>query len=132
MSAFQLKANRDRNRPMAKMPRPQLEAAVGAYDSVAEESRLIRADYALRPVADGPSITAGRLRLAALQAKTVKAPLSDLEEVERIANARRRLGRQRAELDDALRAVLERRKVPVAQVADKLGVTRQALYQLAS
>lgn len=52
-----------------KLPDRKLASAVAAYDSVLAESTKIRAAKGLDPVPDGPSITAFRNRLAALEAK---------------------------------------------------------------
>jgi hypothetical protein len=66
------KARRARNRPMAKLPRAELAAAVGAYDRVLVVSTEIRGRHGLAPLDDGQSIGAARARLAAFKKPRAK------------------------------------------------------------
>lgn len=115
---FTGKAMRARNRRMAKLPRRDLAAAVGAYDEILRVSTEIRARHGLPPVPDGMCITGARARLASLgqpKAKPRKAkaaaPAVDVDALRaQLEDAQR----QNAELVAALEKQGESSRVPVA------------------
>lgn len=143
MPAFILKANRDRNRSFDKMTLPQLEARLAAHERIQAISTQIRERVGLPPVPENAITEGVRGRLAMLQAKAVKPkvkrakvtdvlPLTPEQELDAIKAAREK--RRAAEQQDSDRiAVLARsRALPVAQIAARVGVSPQAIYQLAA
>ncbi len=139
--SWQLKANRDRNRSMAKMPADQLEQALAAHDRIQAISDEIRGRHGLPIVPESPGIMAARGRLVQLRAKAPKVKRSkartvkaaELPPSERLQAVTRRRVQLRRELAESDREVVELRDskaVPVSKIAAKLGVSRQAVYQL--
>jgi hypothetical protein len=159
---FLTKHNRDRNKPLTKQTLPRLEAAAKARGHVAEMSREIRARHNVADQAHWGSTgkhwagwlevelpeneveRGARLRLEMLQARAASKgkprqakakPGVDLSPAEVLAEiARRRAARKREEFRDqqTIAAMASAKEIPVAQIADSLGVTRQAVYQLAA
>lgn len=54
------------------------------------------------------------------------------QRLEAIAERRERLARERAECDQELAALAASRAIPVAAIAERVGVSRQAIYQLSA
>lgn len=149
MASWQLKENRDRNKPMIKLDRERLAGALAVHDRIQGESDEIRARHGLPIVPESPHIMAARGRLLELESKAKAKPkrktkakaakkaepvrmLAPEEEVEAIANFRAELEHdQGAYCDQPLAELAQSRAVPVARIADGIGVTRQAIYQLA-
>jgi len=137
--SWQLKANRDRNKPMTKMNADQLRAALAAHDRIQAISDEIRARHGLQPVPENTIRQAARARLAMLEAKAAAKPtrakagptLTAEQRLEAIAARRRKLARDRAECDQELAELARSRAVGVTRIAERVGVTRQAIYQLA-
>ena len=133
-----LKANRDRNRSMAKMPREQLSSAVDTYDRILAESTAIRARHGLAPVVDGETIRAARKRLAELPARKTRkrakcqGALTPDGQLAEIAKRRREIERERVALDAEVAALAASGSVKVSAIAKALGVSRQRVYQLSA
>lgn len=94
-NTFTLKATRDRNRSMAKMPRAQLAAAIAARDRIAAVSTEIRERHGLPPLADGSTIAGARARLASMAKPKALDP----------AELRRKLEKVRAQEADLVAAL---------------------------
>lgn len=145
--SWQLKANRDRNKPMAKMNREQLEGVIAAADRIRAESDAIRARYDLPPVADSAPMREARERLALLIAKdaekatkrrpsrAAKAPervLTPAERADELAARKRAWKREGEALDREIAEFAASGDLGATALGRTLGVSRQRVYQLAA
>lgn len=141
--SWQLKSSRERNRPMAKMPADQLEQALAAHDRIQAVSDEIRTRHGLPLVPESPALMAARGRLVQLREKgkgkrvtaskrrTVKArELTPDERLAAVAARRVQLRRELAESDREVCELRDSKAVGVSKIAKRLGVSRQAVYQL--
>lgn len=127
MATMMLKANRDRNKPMAKMSKAQLAEALAAHDRIKEASTAIRRRAGLDPVADNQLIEASRERMGAAKAPKLLTPSEQLAE---LVKRRQKLDRDREKYDADLRELIGSRKVAVSMIARALGLSRQRCYQM--
>jgi hypothetical protein len=145
---WQLKSNRDRNRPMAKMKREQLEAALLAHDRIQAVSDEIRARAGLPPVPENSITKGARDRLALLVAKdaakgskrkpsrATSAAVSsgsprDALTPDALEAWRQKHEREAEEIRAAAVAMFRERVAGATRIGKALGVKRQRVYQLA-
>jgi len=138
---WQRKEFKARNKPMDKMGREPLEAALAAHDRIQAISDEIRARHGLPIVPESPRIMAARSRLLQLQSKgSRKAPskarkakpreLTPDERLKAVAERRSELRKALAETTREVCELRDSKEVPVTVIASALGVKRQAVYQL--
>lgn len=101
MPAMILKANRDRNRPLSKMPRAQLMQALEARDRIAAISTEIRERHGLPPVSEGETCQGARRRLAEFEHKA-ESKGSFLDRLAKLERSRERLATEARKLADDL------------------------------
>lgn len=135
---FQLKANRDRNRPADKMPAEQLRAALAAHDRIMAVSTEIRARHGLEALPESDAVSSWRVRLVELETKAparAKAPrtvaLTVDEQLAELAKRRRRIDREQLEVRAEAVRMFKERLAGATKIGDALGVKRQRVYQLA-
>lgn len=128
-SRFVTTANRDRNRPMAKMTKVQLADALAAHDRIMAESCEIRRRAGLPVLEENEIVKAARARMGAGKVPKVLSPSEQLADLVR---RRQKLDRVREQFDADLRALAQSKSIPAAMIARGLGVSRQRIYQLAA
>jgi hypothetical protein len=147
--SWQLKANRDRNKPMMKMNREPLEGALAARDRIQAVSDEIRARAGLPPVPESPHMMRVRGRLGELVAKDAgkrKRKPSRATSAAAAASSgsprdaltpdaleawRQQHEREAEEIRSAAVAMFRERVAGATRIGKALGVKRQRVYQLA-
>lgn len=99
---------------------------------------IMRAGQPTTTIKDGRGLKPKALKAllppvkAASRRATGPVRLTPEQEVDRIAGARAKRRREEAADNAKLAAIAERRDLKVAQIAERMGVSRQAIYQLAA
>lgn len=135
---------RERNKPMVRMNREQLERAFAARDRIQAESDAIRARLGLAPVPESPYMMQARARLAELVAKDAGKPSRSTSSAKTVQRAalpeltpdaleawRRKHEREGEEIRTAAVAMFRDRVAGATRIGKALGVKRQRVYQLA-
>ena len=112
--------------------RPDIEAALAAHNRIQATSDEIRERHGLPPVPENEAVRSWRARLAASPTKAPTKLMTPEQRLDAIAKRRGKLARERGECDRELAELARSRELGVTRIAEGVGVTRQAIYQLAS
>lgn len=123
---------RRRERPMVKQSKAAIRRALASHDAIQAESDTIRARHGLPPVPENSIVRSWREKVGEVDAKAAprQADLSPAERVDGLAARRAKLARERERLDREVGELVAAHAMPVAAMAERLGLTRQRLYQL--
>jgi hypothetical protein len=131
---FILKENRARNQFKSMTA---MQSALVAHDRILAISTEIRKRHGLEPLGDSQAVKLWRAKVdaaPALRKASAKrqADLSGPDWVADVARRRRKIDAERLALDAEIKAMVERKAIPVSRIASALGISRQRIYQLAA